>query len=90
MKDAASAYVRLALLVVLLLPFEEQLDGFDVVLADGVQQRVRHLDAAVEEHLDQLEALVLDGDHERRPAERVRAVDVQLAGLVFELVQQAE
>lgn len=88
--EQALTNVRLALLVVLLFPFEEQFHGFDVVLADGVQQGVGHLDPALEQHFDQLEALVLNRDDDRSPTQRVRAVDVELVRLVLELVDQTE
>lgn len=74
--------------MVLLFPLEEQLDGFDVVLADGVKQPVRYVDAALQKDFDQLETFVLDGDDQRCPSQRISAVDVQIVGPILVIVQQ--
>ena len=59
---------------------EEELDGLDVLLVDGVQQGVAHLDVVGQQQLDHLDVLVLDGDEQCRAPQRVDAVHVDLVG----------
>ena len=56
----------------------QQLHGAHHLLADGVQQGVAHVHVEAQHQLDDLQVLVLDGDQQRRAAQRVDAVDVDL------------
>lgn len=48
-----------------------------------------HQNAALQQQPDQLDVLVLDGRNQRRPVQRVHAVDVQLVRAVLEVDDQA-
>lgn len=64
-----------------LLVVEQDLDGLNVLLADCMKKCVLRLDLMLDEQLDHLQVLVVDGHEERRPAEGVHAVDVDDSGL---------
>ena len=57
---------------------QQHLDGLDVLLPNGVQERVADLDVVSQQQFDHLNVLVLNGDEQRAPAERVDAVDVDV------------
>ena len=59
---------------------EQELDGLDILLVDGVQQGIADLHVVGQQQLDHLDVLVLDGDEQRRAPQRVDAVHVDLVG----------
>lgn len=61
-----------------LLVNKQQLHSSDHFLADGVQQGIADVDAEAQQEFDDFQVLVLDGNQERRAAEWVDAVDVDL------------
>ena len=70
------SHPRLAFNVNGLFVVKEDLDRLDKLLVDGVQESVLGLDLVLQQHLHHLEVLVVDGHEERRPAQRVHAVDI--------------
>lgn len=83
-------HVRLPLDVYFFFPFQQEFHRFHVLFFDRVQQRVFHLDPGSEQHLDQVHVLVLDGRYQRRPVQRIRAVDVEHVRLALVFFQQPE
>ena len=55
---------------------QQELHGLHVLLVDSVQQGVPNLHPVAQQQFDHLDVLVLDGDQQRRAAQRVHAVDV--------------
>lgn len=64
-----------------LLVVEQDLDGLDVLLADGMKKSVLRLDFVLDEQLYHLQVLVVDGHEQRRPPQGVHAIDVDDPGL---------
>ncbi len=60
-----------------LLEPQETVHPVDVVLPDGHQEGVLHLDAGLQQELDQLKVLVLYGDHQSGTTQGVDAVQVE-------------
>ena len=67
---------QVTLLVDALLMVKQHLYGLDILLVDGVQERVLGLDLVLEQQLDHLKVLVVDAHEERSPAQRVDAIDI--------------
>lgn len=59
-----------------LLVVEQQLHGPHHLFPDGVQQGITHVHVEVEQQLDDLQVLILDGDEQGRAPQGVDAVDV--------------
>ena len=52
-------------------PITAHLDRLDVLLVDGVQQRVLGLHLELQQQLDHLQVLVVDGHEQRGPAQPI-------------------
>jgi len=86
--NQSGTYVGSAFFMMSLLPFQKEFDGLYVVLADCVEERVRHVYPAVQQHFDQLVTLIFDGNDQRGSTQRVRTVDVEIPGTSFVLFQE--
>ena len=53
-------------------PITAHLDRLDVLLVDGVQQRVLRLHLELQQQLDHLQVLVVDGHEQRGPGQPIR------------------
>lgn len=61
---------------------EQHLHRFDKLLRYGMQQSVLCVHVIVDQQLDHLQVLIVDGHEQSRTAQRIHTIDVDVLGFV--------